>query len=338
MRISGTISHRLSHRISCEAREPGLLRTAETSEVPVGCPTGIDEAINIPIKPESGTDVGDEPGEAMGPPTLPGQEAQKQMDKQCGPDLPLHGVGRVTQEVDQLDGLLNLLEKRLDGPTAAVEFTDGGGGPLGVVGQEDHDTLLAVDLNQGCDPSQETRVVLAGIVALEHDEFILEDAFVRRLGQAPFHPACQVVLGPGDKEDSSLHERPEVTEVDIGLVKNNDFSLEEAGTQLPGPRVVVLPGRVHDRKARQEALEVQPEMAFRSRLAPPVLRPAHAGGHQLDRRRVHRVDSTAEPPGNPAFAAAPNKRGTRRLQVTEHRGVSLASLKEEGGWRRSDWF
>src|SRR5271154_326910 len=157
MWISGTISRWLSHRISCEARKPSLLRAAETSEVPVGCPTGIDEAINIALQPESGPDVGDETGEAMGPTTLPCQEAQEKMDEQGGPHLPLNGVGRVTQEVDQLDGLLNLLEKCLYGPAAAVKFTDGGGGPLGVVGHEDHDALLAVDLNQGCDPSQETR-------------------------------------------------------------------------------------------------------------------------------------------------------------------------------------
>src|ERR1700678_7706 len=234
MEILGAISRRLSHRISCEAREPSLLRTAETSEVPVGCPTGVDEAINIALQPESGTDVGDTPGEAVGPTTLPDKEAQEKVNEEGGPDLPLNGVGRVAQEVDQLDGLLNLFEKNLYGPAAAVKFTDGGGSPLGVVGQEDHDALLAVDLNACRDPSQETRIVLASVVALQNDEFILEDALIRTFGQAPFHPACHVVLGPGDKEDAPLHERPEVTEVDIRFVKNHDFSLGETSAQLPG--------------------------------------------------------------------------------------------------------
>src|ERR1700678_1590639 len=323
MWISGTISHRLSHRISCEAREPSLLGTAETSEVPFGCPTGFEEAMNIAIKPESGTDVGDEPGEAMGPTALPGYEPQEKMNEQGGPDLPLHGVGRVAKEVDQLDRLLNLLRKCLHGPAASVKLADGRSCPLGVVGKEDHDALFAVDLDERGDPSQETRIVLAGIVSLKHDQFILEDALVRGLGQALLHPACHVVLGAGDEEDAPLHERPEVPEVDVRFVENHDFSLEEAGAQLPGPRVVVLTGRVHDRKARQEALEVQPQMALRSRLAPAVFRPAHARGHQLDRRRVHRVDRTAEPPGYPAFPAASNKRGTRRLQVPEHGAEQL---------------
>lgn len=103
MWIFGAISHGLSHRISCEAREPSLLRTTETSEVPVGCPTGIDEAIDIALEPESGTDVGDKTGEAMGPTTLPGQEPQEKMNEQGGPHLPLNGVRRVAKEVDQLD-------------------------------------------------------------------------------------------------------------------------------------------------------------------------------------------------------------------------------------------
>jgi len=192
---------------------------------------------------------GDEPGEAMGPTTSPGQESQEKMNELGGPDLPLHGIVRLAQEVDQLDSLLNFLEKCLDGQAAAVKDTDGGGGPLGVVGQKDHDALLAVDLNERLDPSQETRIVLAGIVDLEHDPFILEDALIRGFRQAPFHPACHVVPRPGNKEDASLHERPEVPKVDVRFVENHDFSLGETGAQLPGPRVVVLAGRVHDRKA-----------------------------------------------------------------------------------------
>src|ERR1019366_7347154 len=183
MWISRTRSHWLSHRISCEAREPSLLGTAETSEVPVGCPTGFDEAVNIALKPESGTDVGDEPGEAVGPTTLPSYKPQEKINEQGSPHLPLHGVGRVAQEVDQLDGLLNLLEKRLYGPAAAVKLADGGGGPLGVVGQEDHDAILAVDLDQGGDPAQESGTIPTGIVALEHDQLVLEDALVSPLGQ-----------------------------------------------------------------------------------------------------------------------------------------------------------
>jgi hypothetical protein len=61
----------------------------------------------------------------------------------------------------------------------------------------------------------------------------------------------------------------------------------------------VLTDCVHDRKARQQALKVQrvqSEMAPDRCPASAVLRPVHAGGHHLDRRRVRRVDSTPEPP------------------------------------------
>ena len=47
--------------------------------------------------------------------------------------------------------------------------------------------------------------------------------------------------------------------------------------QFAGAFGVVLPSRVNNGKARQETLQVQPQMAFGHRLAPPVLGPVQTG-------------------------------------------------------------
>jgi hypothetical protein len=64
---------------------------------------------NIPIKPQSATDVTDE----AGPLALQWQEPLEQLDAQSGPYQPVYSVGTVAHEVDQLDGLLELLNNSL---------------------------------------------------------------------------------------------------------------------------------------------------------------------------------------------------------------------------------
>lgn len=81
--------------------------------------------MDIAIKPESGSDVCDEPGEAVGPATLPGQEAQEEMNEQGGPDLPFHGVGRVAEAA--AEGLGADPGAKLLGRFKAADI---GGGPV----------------------------------------------------------------------------------------------------------------------------------------------------------------------------------------------------------------
>ena len=50
--------------------------------------------------------------------------------------------------------------------------------------------------------------------------------------------------------------------VDVGFVKNHDFSLGKPGAQLLGPDAVALLGGVDDGEARQEAGEVHAQMAL----------------------------------------------------------------------------
>lgn len=53
-------------------------------------------------------------------------------------------------------------------------------------------------------------------------------------------------------------------------------------------------GAVDEHEHGQEALEVEPHVAFGGGLAAAVFGPIHAGGHQLDRGGVDDVDGGAE--------------------------------------------
>lgn len=72
----------------------------------------------MPAAPQYGPDHGEEAGKAVLPGMPEGEEADQQVGQQACPDLPAHRVGVMAEEVGQLDGLLDLLEKHFDVPTS----------------------------------------------------------------------------------------------------------------------------------------------------------------------------------------------------------------------------
>ena len=68
----------------------------------------------------------------MSPLTLATHKTQQHVDQQRAPYLPAHRVGRVSQKVSELQGLLNLFEKHFDLPACFVEFADRGGALAGM--------------------------------------------------------------------------------------------------------------------------------------------------------------------------------------------------------------
>jgi hypothetical protein len=50
-----------------------------------------------------------------------------------------------------------------------------------------------------------------------------------------------------------------MAEIDICLVKYDDFTGLDSGAHFPRPFGVVVPGGVHDGKAGQKTLQVQPQ-------------------------------------------------------------------------------
>ena len=89
------------------------------------------------------------------------QVAEYEVREEPDPDLPLHGVLAVPDEVVNLASLLELLEERLDSPSVALDLRDGAGRPLEVVREEHHRLHLPLYLDH-CRDATEDFLVLAG--------------------------------------------------------------------------------------------------------------------------------------------------------------------------------
>ena len=281
---------------SCESRQIGLFRGGAEPARGVGCPIGIDQGMQAPPAPEDGPDDREQARETVRPAVDERQIAQQQMHQQSHPRLPAHGVGAVAEEVRELERLLDLLEEHLDVPAAPVQLGHRPGAPFHVVGQKDHFDVFTVDLDQRHDAPQALWIGVFGSRHGQFNDFIPQDPRVGRRVQRLDDAILQVVLGPADPPEAAPRKFKKVIEVQVGLVEHHDFALLQRGAKPPCLPAVVELGRVDDGALGQEGLQVQPQMALRRRLPPPVLRPVHAVGHQLDRGRVQGVNHLVEPP------------------------------------------
>jgi hypothetical protein len=84
-----------------------------------------------------------------------------------------------------------------------------------------------------------------------------------------------------------------------------------------GP-VVMLASGVHEGKARQEGLQVEPHVTLGGSFAPAVLGPIHTPGHQLNGGRVDDVNQALEPEGELGTMPGAKTR-MELLQMFEHR-------------------
>jgi len=229
--------------------------------------------------------------------------SQQDEDQQGGPNLELHRVGVVPEEVPQLQRLFELLEKHLDAPTAAIEFGDAERAPEQVVGQEHHLLKTPINLHQRGHPTHQFGVGLAGFLVLKPDQIIAQDRAIGPVLDLPFDAILHVVLGPRDPEDAPRREVGQMGKVHVGLVKHDDFALLNVRADLAGALAVAFLGGVDDGELRQETLQVQPQMTFGGGFAAPVPRPVHAVGHQLDRGGIDDVDGAPEATGKPGVAS-----------------------------------
>jgi len=122
-----------------------------------------------------------------------------------------------------------------------------------------------------------------------------------------------------------------VEQIQIGFVENHDLPGQQARAQFPRLLGVTVPRRVHDRKARQKTLQVEPQMTLGRRLASPMLGPIHRVGHQLQGGRIHQMDHSFEAEGKPSPPPTAKTR-TEILQVLQglpkqflsHHGITRA--------------
>ena len=297
-------------------RQIGLLWRAEKVAAATGCPIAFEQAVPSQFLPQGRTDQGEEPGEAVSPLAEAGPEAQQQIDEQGRPHLPAHGVGVVAEEVGQLQGLFEFLEKYLDAPAAAVEIGDGLRAPDHIVGQKNHFPEFAVHLDQGGNAAQFDRIKLFGRAG-QGDQVVAQNVSVRASLKFADDAALQIVLGARDPEHLAHGQVSEMGEVQIRLVKDDNLPGLYARTHFPRPQVVMFPSGGHQRELGQERLQIQPHMAFGGRLTPAMFGPVQTPGDQLDGGRVHDVNHPLEPEGETRPVLCAKVRG-QRLQVRQH--------------------
>src|SRR5690606_9480686 len=214
--------------------------------------------------------------------------------------------------------LLEFLEAALDRPPAAVEVGHALGAPGEVVCQENHLAQLAVHLHPRHHPTQDVRISSAGGSAAQLDDLVGENGAVRSSLELAYDAELKVVLGARDPEDVARRQVGEVLEVNVRFVEDDDFPWFDARAQLARPEVVVLAGGVDDGKARQEALEVEADVALGGGFAAPVPGPVHAPGDQLDGCGIDDVNGAFEAEGE-AWATTATELRNEPLEVVEHR-------------------
>jgi hypothetical protein len=301
--------------------ETGLLRGGDEPESAGCCPIASQEAGQVPPPPQCGAQQGEEAGEAVMPAVDDSKKAQEHVNQERHPDLPAHGVGAVAEEVGELQGLLDLLEEDLNVPAAAVEIGNGLGAPLPVVGEENHLLFTSVDFDPGHDPAQIPRIIGEGLVAAQADDLIAQDRTFNRAFID--HVEDEVVLGAGNPEDAALDQRPEVAEINVSLVEEDNLSGANARANLPGALGIVVAGGVNEGEAGQEAVEVEPQVALGRRFAPTMLRPVHARGHQLDRGGVDHMNHAAETARQTPAPLSGGEPRVEAAQMLQHRPEQL---------------
>jgi len=101
-------------------------------------------------------------------------DSDKHVDRDGDPDLGLHGVFRGSEEPFDPQVLLDPLEEQFDLPAALVEGADGRGRQAEMVGEKD-ECFEGFGIVEA-DPAQMLGIALAGVVAIERDGLIADDA------------------------------------------------------------------------------------------------------------------------------------------------------------------
>ena len=252
----------------------------------------------------------------MRPVDKPADETHQHVEQKRRPELPADGMLAVAEEVTDLEGLFDLLEKDFDAPARLIELANRACRPVRVVSDEDHDNILAVDGHDHFHPAHQDGILLFAFRGPEQDEVVTQDVSLGAAQEFFTDGVSHVVLGARYPEDASQGEVVKVGEVDVGLVKQGNLAFPEVGAKLGGAGVVVMGCLLDDGVAGQEALEVEAQVQLGRCLAAAVFRPGHAVGHQGDGGRVHGVNGPFESSWHPFVANAEAARH-QSLKVAE---------------------
>ena len=263
----------------------------------------------------------------MAPLADPSAEAQQHIGQERRPHLPAHRVGVVSEEVSQLESLFDLLEKDFDFPSAPIQINDRLRAPFQVVRQELHLSPLAVHLHHRHDPPQPRWIEPTRSRGFHLHHVVAQNIAAASPLISPDHPELHPLFGARHPRYPAFEQFEEVEQVQIRFVENHNLPVQQARAHLPSFLGVAVARRVHEGKPGQKTLQVESQMTFRRRLAPPVLGPVHTVAHQLEGGRIHQMDHPFEAEAEPA-APPTAKTRTEILQVLQ--GLPKQFLRHDG--------
>lgn len=188
---------------STKSRQIGLVRCPEETSAACGSPIDLEQAAPVEFLPKYRSDQGEEPRETMAPLAEKGGKAQEQVSQHGCPHLQAHRVSIGTQEVRQLERLLEFLEEELNPPSAAVEVRHTLGTRGKVVRQKDHLTQISVDLHPCHHPTGNFRIGPAGGSDAQLDDLVGQNVAIRRRLKFDHNAELQVVV---DARDLALQQ------------------------------------------------------------------------------------------------------------------------------------
>lgn len=287
-----------------------------------GCPIEPQGAEQIDFHPYGGPDGADKTGKAQCPLRHVLDEPQEQVGEQSNPNLPLNRLFVVADKISELEGLLEFLEERLNGPSGAVEFRDGARTPVEVVGDERHFPIASVHLDDGRDPAQGRRVLLRRTLAAHLDRFVGQNAG-RQVHAALDGLEDHVFLFPQNKEDSSPGKTMQEGKVHVGAVGQQHVAiLQPLAERLRALRIVVR-GILHDGERGKAVSDVEAQVSLGGGFLTPVPGPIDAVKRKLQRRGVDGEDVALDPTDEPPVRAGPREVRTDRLKMLEGFPVKL---------------
>jgi hypothetical protein len=172
----------------------------------------------------------------------------------------------VVQKIAQFQGLFDLLKKHLNVPSPAVKIARRVRTLAQIVGDQDHQSVFAFDFDMRFHASQQHAFVLR---IVEDKERVLDGAF-DTFGEGLFHRAGHVFFGTAHPPYLPLIQIVGVLQIDVGLVKNNDFTGGDACTDFARPPVIVMGSGVDQGKGGKNAVAVEAQVHFGGRLASAV--------------------------------------------------------------------
>lgn len=207
------------------------------------------------------------------------------------PDLREDGVAGRAQERFDFEVLFDPFEKEFHMPAGLVDFGDGDGGQLEVVGEELVGVAgLGIEV---ADQAQGFGVFLLGEGAREFDGAIVKQAVFLRDFLLSGDAACEVLFGAGDEEGPSLVDPTEPVEVDVAPVDDIDAVRNQVQKGANRTDIGAFPiGQ--DREGRDLAAQVELAVELDRAFGLAELGPGEEFQAEIDRSRVEALNGMLE--------------------------------------------